>query len=289
MAEALSSQANHNLELPTEPIRRDGGSPRLQESSPASPIVQCRGLSKSYRLGNVTVRALREVDVTVRQGEIVAIMGPSGCGKTTLLNCLSGLDDFDGGEVMLAGARLRGMNDDRKAELRAQKTGFVFQSYNLLTVLSAVENVEMPLLLAGLRGREARERAHGMLESVGLARWAHHRPSELSGGQQQRVAIARALVNRPAVIWADEPTGNLDSEAAEDILDLVSQLNATNGQTFVVVTHSNRVAERAHRILWMRDGAIIREARRTADDGRPTADDSETPLSSVVRRRSSSQ
>ena len=289
MAEALSSQADHNLEFPPEPTTRDGQSPRPLESPPASPIVECRGLSKTYRLGDVTVRALQEVDVTVCQGEIVAIMGPSGCGKTTLLNCLSGLDDFDGGDVMLAGASLSGMNDDDKAELRAQKTGFVFQSYNLLPVLSAVENVEMPLLLAGLRGREARERARGMLESVGLARWAQHRPSELSGGQQQRVAIARALVNRPAVIWADEPTGNLDSEAAEEILDLVSQLNATNGQTFVVVTHSNRVAERAHRILWMRDGAIIREARRSADDGRRTTDDSATPLSSVVGRRSSSQ
>ena len=223
------------------------------------PIVEARGLAKTYRLGNVVVQALRGVDVTVGRAEIVAIMGPSGCGKTTLLHCLSGLDDFDAGEVWLAGSSLRGMSDDRKAEFRARNTGFVFQSYNLLPVLSAVENVELPLLLAGVRGREARARALETLESVGLADRSRHRPSELSGGQQQRVAIARALVNRPSVIWADEPTGNLDSEAAEDILELICTLNAANGQTFVLVTHAPQVAERAHRVLRMRDGVIVRE------------------------------
>ena len=247
------------------------------------PIVAATGLRKSYRLGKVVVEALRGVDVAVRRGEIVAIMGPSGCGKTTLLHCLSGLDDFDAGEVILAGTSLRAMSDDRKAEFRARKTGFIFQSYNLLPVLSAVENVELPLLLGGVRGRDARRRAIEMLELVGLGNRASHRPSELSGGQQQRVAIARALVNQPAVVWADEPTGNLDSEAAADVLDLISELNGANGQTFVVVTHAPQVAERAHRILRMRDGVIVRDEQRTAIEGRGTRDDRRRETLSVPR------
>ena len=231
--------------------------------SPDEAIIRAIGLRKRYRTGGIAVDALRGVDVTVEHGEIVAIMGPSGCGKTTLLHCLSGLDDFDGGEVLLAGTSLRRMSDDQKAEFRARKTGFVFQAYNLLPVLTAVENVELPLLLAGLRGRDARERARAALDAVGLSDRAGHRPSELSGGQQQRVAIARALVNDPAVVWADEPTGNLDSQSAEDILDLIAALNVTKHQTFVLVTHAPQVAERAHRILWMRDGEIVREERPT--------------------------
>ncbi len=226
-------------------------------------IIEAQQVRKVYRSGQLRVEALRTLDMRVARGEMVAIMGPSGCGKTTLLHCLSGLDDFDAGDVELAGSSLRGMSDDRKAEFRAKRTGFVFQSYNLLPVLSAVENVELPLLLAGVRGREARRRAIEGLDLVGLDQRSGHRPSELSGGQQQRVAIARALVNCPAVVWADEPTGNLDSEAAEDILDLLCSLNAENGQTFVVVTHAPLVAERAHRILWMRDGQIVREERPT--------------------------
>jgi putative ABC transport system ATP-binding protein len=225
------------------------------------PIVQARGLTKTYRLGKVAVEALREVDVAIRAGEMVAIMGPSGCGKTTLLHCLSGLDDFDAGEVLLDGASLGRLSDDRKTELRARRTGFVFQSYNLLPVLSAVENVELPLLLTGVAARPARVRALAMLEAVGLTDRAEHRPNELSGGQQQRVAVARALVNEPAVVWADEPTGNLDSAAAHDVLDLLSDLNARLGQTLVVVTHARTVAERAHRVLHMHDGRIVRDER----------------------------
>ncbi|MCC6176518.1 MAG: ABC transporter ATP-binding protein [Chloroflexi bacterium] len=225
------------------------------------PVVEARGLVKRYHTGSVAVEALRGVDVSVAAGEIVAIMGPSGCGKTTLLHCLSGLDDFDEGQVHLAGTPLRGMSDDRKAEFRARYTGFIFQAYNLLPVLDAAENVELPLLLAGVRGKEARARALAALDAVGLNDRARHRPSELSGGQQQRVAIARALVNEPAVVWADEPTGNLDSHAAEDILNLLQQLNAQKGQTLVLVTHAAQVSERAHRILWMRDGQIEREER----------------------------
>jgi len=227
----------------------------------SSAIVEARGLRKWYRTGAVPVEALRGLDVAVQAGEIVAIMGPSGCGKTTLLQCISGLDDFDEGEVWIDGTPLRGMRDAQKADLRARRTGFVFQAYNLLPVLDAAENVELPLLLAGQRGREARAKALRSLDAVGLHDRARHRPNELSGGQQQRVAIARALVNEPAVVWADEPTGNLDSDSATDILDLIEQLNRTNGQTFVLVTHDPRVAERAHRILRMRDGQIVSEER----------------------------
>ncbi len=225
------------------------------------PIVEARGLAKTYRLGRVVVEALRGVDVAIRAGEMVAIMGPSGCGKTTLLHCLSGLDDFDAGEVYLDGLPMRALSDARKTALRAKRTGFVFQSYNLLPVLSAVENVELPLLLAHEGAQTARGRALAMLEAVGLGDRASHRPSELSGGQQQRVAVARALVNEPAVVWADEPTGNLDSVAANDMLDLLVELNARLGQTLVLVTHARHVAERAHRVLHMEDGRIVRDER----------------------------
>jgi putative ABC transport system ATP-binding protein len=238
-------------------------SERDSEATRGKIIVEARGLRKWYRTGVTPVEALRGVDVAVEAGEIVAIMGASGCGKTTLLQCLSGLDDFDEGEVWIDGVPIRRMSDAKKADLRARRTGFVFQAYNLLSVLDAVENVELPLLLAGLRGREARARALRALEAVGLEHRARHRPNELSGGQQQRVAIARALVNDPAVVWADEPTGNLDSESASDILDLISRLNRVNGQSFVLVTHDPRVAERAHRILRMRDGRIESEERVT--------------------------
>jgi ABC-type lipoprotein export system ATPase subunit len=231
------------------------------QMSGGSAIVEARGLRKWYRTGAVPVEALRGVDVAVAAGEVVAIMGPSGCGKTTLLQCLSGLDDFDDGEVWIDGTALRGMSDGQKSDLRARRTGFVFQAYNLLAVLDAAENVELPLLLAGERGRDARARALRALVAVGLEHRARHRPNELSGGQQQRVAIARALVNDPAVVWADEPTGNLDSESATEILDLLARLNRENGQTFVLVTHDPRVAERAHRILRMRDGLIECEER----------------------------
>jgi putative ABC transport system ATP-binding protein len=237
---------------------------------PTRPIVEARGLRKWYRTGAVPVEALRGVDVAVQAGEIVAIMGPSGCGKTTLLQCISGLDDFDEGEVWIDGTPLRGMRDSVKADLRARRTGFVFQAYNLLPVLNAVENVELPLLLAGQRGRDARARALRALEEVGLENRARHRPNELSGGQQQRVAIARALVNDPAVVWADEPTGNLDSDSATDILELIERLNHQNGQTFVLVTHDARVADRAQRILRMRDGRIESDERPARPTGSPS-------------------
>jgi len=223
----------------------------------AGPAVDARGLRKMYRGGAVAVEALRGVDLRIERGELVAIVGPSGCGKTTLLNCLAGLErDFEG-DITLAGAALRTLSDDGRARLRARSTGFIFQSFNLLPTLSAVENVELPLLITGVRGTQARARSLEMLAAVGLADRAGHRPSALSGGQQQRVAIARALVNQPAIVWADEPTGNLDSESATDIMALIRHLNQENNQTFVIVTHAAEVAANAQRVIRMRDGQII--------------------------------
>lgn len=227
-----------------------------------APASEASALRKSYRLGTVEVEALRGIDLRIERGEFVAIVGPSGCGKTTLLNCLAGLEHDFVGEIALAGVALRGLSDDRRARLRAMRTGFIFQSFNLLPTLSALENVEMPLLIAGQRGAQTRARAAWMLEAVGLADRAHHRPTALSGGQQQRVAIARALVNEPAIVWADEPTGNLDSESASSVIDLLRTLNHQHHQTFVVVTHAADVAAHAHRIVRMRDGLIVADERQ---------------------------
>jgi putative ABC transport system ATP-binding protein len=221
------------------------------------PIIVATGIHKTYDTGKVKVHALRGVDFSVQPGEMVAIMGPSGCGKTTLLNCLSGLDDIDAGQVLIEGVHLHQLPDDERSEYRARKMGFVFQLYNLLPVLTAVENVEMPLLLSGYSSSEARKQSMEILDRVGLTAWANHLPGELSGGQRQRVTISRALVNRPAIVWADEPTGDLDSETAAEIMDLMCRLNRDNGQTFVIVTHARDVAERAHRIVTMRDGQIV--------------------------------
>ncbi len=219
-------------------------------------IIEAVGLRKVYVTGAQRVEALRGVNFAVTRGEMVAIMGPSGCGKTTLLNCLSGLDEFDAGEVRIAGTSLRDMSDNQKTEYRAKRMGFVFQVYNLLPVLSAVENVELPLLVSGVRPGEARKRALAALDLVGLSDRPRNRPAELSGGQRQRVTIARSLVNNPAIVWADEPTGALDSESANSIMDLMCTLNRENGQTFVLVTHAQEVGERANRIVRMRDGLI---------------------------------
>jgi putative ABC transport system ATP-binding protein len=238
--------------------RRDRFSPN-GHVGPEAPAVEARGLGKVYRSGAVTVAALRGVDLRIERGELVAIVGPSGCGKTTLLNCLAGLESDFAGEVLLAGVPLRRLSDDARARLRARATGFIFQSFNLLPTLSAVENVELPLLIAGVRGGEARARALAMLDAVGLADRIEHRPAALSGGQQQRVTIARALVNRPAIVWADEPTGNLDSESAAEILALIRRLNADGGQTFVIVTHAADVAASAGRLIRMRDGRVVAE------------------------------
>jgi putative ABC transport system ATP-binding protein len=218
-------------------------------------IVEAVDVRKVYRNG-AEVEALRGVDLRVERGEMVAIMGPSGCGKTTLLNCLSGLESIDRGDVLVNGRSMARMSDDDRTDYRAESMGFVFQAFNLLPVLTAAENVEIPLLLLGRKPREARRTAEAMLERIGLADRGGHRPEELSGGQQQRVAVARALVHEPAVVWADEPTGNLDSESTESVMALFKELNE-NGQTIVMVTHDERVASFAARTIDMRDGLIV--------------------------------
>ena len=222
-------------------------------------IIELNSLVKTYDTGEVQVQALRGVSLAVERGEMVAIMGPSGCGKTTLLNTASGLDDPTEGNVLIEGTDLGTLDDDTKTSYRARRMGFIFQFYNLLPVLSAVENVELPLLVSGTAAGEARKLSLGMLDHVGLSDWAQHRPGQLSGGQRQRVTIARALVNDPAIVWADEPTGDLDSVTANQIMDLLIGLNRDQGQTFVLVTHGREIAERCHRIVHMRDGLIERE------------------------------
>lgn len=227
-------------------------------------IVQASRLRKVYH-GASEVEALRGIDLEVARGEMVAIVGPSGSGKTTLLNCLSGLDSFDGGHVSVDGQDLSTMSDRARTAYRRKNMGFVFQAFNLLPVLTAVENVEIPLLLQGVATKTARKRAIEMLETLGLAHRANHRPDQLSGGEQQRVAVARALVHQPAVVWADEPTGNLDTEVTQVILELLIRMNR-EGQTIVLVTHNPQVAERAARTLRMRDGRFEqpKEADRIA-------------------------
>jgi len=231
-------------------------------------MIHATDVVKTYDTGKVEVRALRGVSLAVRRGEMVAIMGPSGCGKTTLLNCLSGLDTIDAGLILIDGTDINRLSDNEKTDYRARRMGFVFQFYNLLPVLSAVENVELPLLVAGVSARQARETALAALEQVHLVEWARHRPGELSGGQRQRVTIARALVNQPAIVWGDEPTGDLDSANADEIMDLMVDLNASKGQTFVIVTHAREVAARTDRIVHMVDGHIVDEKLTERGQGR---------------------
>ncbi len=230
--------------------------PAAETSPDDDLIIQAAGVQKAYNTGLVSVPALRGVDLNVRRGEMVAVMGPSGCGKTTLLNCLSGLDTPDEGEIAIEGVSLSGMSDHERTAYRAQRMGFVFQFYNLLPVLSAVENVELPLLVSGVRLREARKRALESLAQVGLAQRAYHKPAELSGGERQRTTIARALVNRPALVWADEPTGDLDSETASEIMDVLVDLNREQHLTFILVTHDRGIGARCARIVRMRDGLV---------------------------------
>ncbi|MDP8950645.1 MAG: ABC transporter ATP-binding protein [Actinomycetota bacterium] len=219
-------------------------------------MVEAHGVHKSYKAEEHTVHALKDVSLEIEKGSLCAVMGPSGCGKTTLLNVLSGLDEIDDGEIFIAGQPLHAMDDARRTGYRARHMGFVFQGFNLMPVLSAVENVELPLLVSGAGVADARRRALEMLEQVHLADRAHHRPNQLSGGQQQRVAIARALANEPAIVWADEPTGNLDSGTSEEVLELLLRLNRENEQTFVVVTHDPEVGSAMDGTIRMEDGRI---------------------------------
>ncbi len=225
------------------------------------PILVASGVSKTYRTGAETVEALRHVDLIVSAGEFVAVMGPSGSGKTTLLNCLSGLDDIDGGRIEIDGEELTTMSDARRTAHRAKSMGFIFQAFNLIPVFTAVENVELPLLLAGTDPKEARKSARATLERVGLGERLNHRPTELSGGEQQRVTVARALAGRPGIVWADEPTGNLDSETAGQVMDLLRELHR-DGLTLMLVTHDEEIGASAQRRIVVRDGVIVTDERQ---------------------------
>ncbi len=237
---------------------------RRRDTNPVQPvadgvIISAQSVSKTYDTGSSQVHALKTIDFEVHGGEMVGVMGPSGCGKTTLLNCLSGLDSVDDGRILIEGEDISQMSDRKRTSYRAKRMGFIFQVYNLLPVLTAVENVELPLLVGDLKASEARELARAALAKVGLLDWADHRPAELSGGQRQRVTVARALVNSPAIVWADEPTGALDSAAATEIMDLLQELNQTQRLTIVLVTHDPGVGNMCDRIVRMRDGEIVGE------------------------------
>jgi putative ABC transport system ATP-binding protein len=233
---------------------------RIHEPDPAAEvdhdeILIATNVRKVYKTPAGSVEALRGLSLRIPAGEFLAVMGPSGSGKTTLLNCLSGLDEIDSGTVVVDGLNIHKMSDAKRSRHRAEKMGFIFQSFNLIPVFTASENVELPLLLAGASPSEARSRAEETLERVGLAPRKNHRPNELSGGEQQRVTIARALAGRPSIVWADEPTGNLDTETAESIMELLRDLNG-EGLTLVLVTHDPAIGETSNRLIRMRDGQI---------------------------------
>ncbi len=245
------------------------------------PIVETEKLTKVYGEGDTAVRALDGVSLKVEPGEFVAVMGPSGCGKSTLLHLIGGLDRPTSGRVILDGSDLGRLSDDRLTELRRRRVGFVFQFFNLIPVLTAAENAALPLLLDGIRPAEAQARAREWLERVGLGDRLEHRPHELSGGQQQRVAIARALVAEPALLVADEPTGNLDSRASDELAGLLREISDRWNRTVLIVTHDPRVAAYANRIVFLKDGAIVDETRLGGNgqprggpgaDGRPDHD-----------------
>ncbi len=225
------------------------------------PVVSTRHLEKTYVTGDVSVHALREVDIDLSKGEFVVVMGPSGSGKTTLLNLLGALDRPSGGNILIDGEDLNQLKEEELTRLRRERVGFVFQFYNLIPTLTALENVELPMLMAGVSRRERESRARALLAMVGLAERANHLPDELSGGEQQRVTIARALANRPSIILADEPTGDLDTKTGTEVVRMLRDLARKEGVTVVAVTHDPVVAEMADRILEMRDGRIVGERR----------------------------
>jgi putative ABC transport system ATP-binding protein len=252
--QSFKEKENQKVTLTAEPITTTA-------RTATDAIIQVKNVTKIYSSGNVRVEALRDVSLEVARGEMLAIMGPSGSGKTTLLNTVSGLDTVNSGTVIIDGTDLASMNDRQKTSYRAQNMGFIFQTYNLLPVLSAVENVELPLIVSGVSTSKARQRALAALERVSLADRANNWPAQLSGGQRQRVTIARALVNEPAIVWADEPTGALDSRTANDIMSIMTTLNKEQGQTFVIVTHDAGVGKRCDRVIHMSDGQIVGEER----------------------------
>lgn len=232
--------------------------------SPTAPdraaLLSASGVRKVYRTGAESVDALKSVDLSVASGEFVAVMGASGSGKTTLLNCLSGLDDIDAGSVVIGGDDIHRMSDARRTKHRASTMGFIFQAFNLIPVFTSTENVELPLLLAGKPAKEARRSAIETLERVGLSHRLNHRPNELSGGEQQRVTVARALAGHPQIVWADEPTGNLDSETASQVMGLLNELHR-DGLTLILVTHDEGIGASAERRIAMRDGEIVLDER----------------------------
>ena len=232
----------------------------------AEPILLAEGVRKVYRSGGDEVVALESLDLTVADGEFLAVMGPSGSGKTTLLNCVSGLDDIDAGRVLVDGLSIHELSDKERTRHRAQEMGFIFQAFNLIPVFTATENVELPLLLSGMKEHDARARARATLERIGLGHRLDRRPSELSGGEQQRVAIARALAGRPRIVWADEPTGNLDSEMASTVMELLGELHG-EGLSLILVTHDRMVARYADRMITVRDGRIVTDERLAVAGG----------------------
>ena len=225
-------------------------------------VIEARDLAKIYKMGEIEVQALCGVSFKIHRGEVVSIMGPSGSGKSTLMNILGCLDRPSGGEYILDGELVSKLNDDKLAAIRNRKVGFVFQSFNLLPRSTALANVELPMRYAGFSGKERRERAKAALDAVGLSDRVKHKPTELSGGQQQRVAIARALVNDPAILMADEPTGNLDSHSGKEIMELLLNLNKDRGTTLIIVTHDPGVAAQTQRVLRLSDGELVPEGIR---------------------------
>ena len=241
----------------------------------AEPMIEIRGLHREYQLGGEQVGALNGVDLRIERGEYVAIIGPSGSGKSTLLHLIGGLDRPTSGHISVNGIRLDGLSDDDLARYRNRQIGFVFQSFNLQGSLTAVENVALPLLLAGQPRGTRLERASAALESLGLGDRLRHRPNQLSGGQAQRVALARALINDPTILLCDEPTGNLDSKTGLAIIEQLGELNRTRGVTTIVVTHDPRVATRAPRVISMLDGLVVEDRRQERDGTQASADSSD--------------
>ena len=219
-------------------------------------VVECRNLRKSYILGEIRVDALRGINMKINRGEMISIMGPSGCGKTTLLNIIGSLDNPSSGQVLLEGNDISRATEQQLTDIRRKSVGFIFQFYNLLPVLTAIENVELPMLIAGIPKKERLERAAELLEKVDLLHRKDHKPDELSGGERQRVAIARSLANQPTILLADEPTGDLDTESGQAVLNLLKEVNETENQTVIMVTHDANIAKQANRIFHIKDGMV---------------------------------